>query len=721
MLTILTLAVLGCIKATPPQSSQPEQVAGSTAEVPAARVEDMTDTYHGVVVADPYRWLEDWDDPSVKAWSEAQNALARADFDAIDGRDVLRDDLAALVGAEVVTHYPVVHAANRIFAERHQPPKPQSFLVELSSLDAEAEHRVIFDPTDDELAHIDWFVPSPDGELVAISVSRAGSESGDLRILDTDTLEQVDTTIPRVNGGTAGGALAWAADSSGFWYTRYPRAGERDEADMAFYTQAWFHTIGSEEDRYEIGEDFPRIVEIDFETHPSGRMLVTTQLGDGGQFSHHLRETDGTFRALSVYGDKTVMVTFSEDGESLYAVSFTDAPRGKILKAPVTGGLDDAHVFLPEGPDTVVTSFWSPPSLRELGGRLFVEFQTGGPSTIRAFDMSGSAAVGPALLEVSSVGSMSVTGDGKIQVGNCSYTKPWTWFTFDPATNETKEVPVNQPHPADLSTADVRREFALSKDGTRIPVNILLPAGTELDGTNPLILSGYGGYGVSISPRFAATNQALLDRGVIVAVANIRGGGEYGEAWHQQGHLTHKQNVFDDFYAVSRWLVDTGYTKPSRIAIGGRSNGGLLVGASITQHPEMCGAALPGVGVLDMLRFNKFTIGWAWESDYGSPQDPEMFEVLRSYSPLHNVKSGTAYPPTLITTADRDDRVVPYHSFKFAAAIQRAHAGPAPVMIRIETRAGHGAGKPTAMRIAEWTDSWAFVADALGMTLPEGF
>ncbi len=703
MLTILTLALLGCNTAEKPaKHAEPELheqavvIPAEAPKAPVARIETVKDTYHGVEVADPYRWLESWDDPEVKEWSKAQNKVARAAFQAIPGRDALRAELAAIMEAEVVTHHPVKHAGGKIYAMRHQPPKAQAFLVELTAMDAEAEHRVIFDPTAkaDDLMTIDWFVPSPDGKLIAISVSRAGTEAGDVRILDAETLEQIDETIEHVNGGTAGGALAWTTDSKGFWYTRYPRTGERDEADMNFYTQAWFHAMGATEDTYVIGKDFPRIVEIDFEVHSkTGQLLVTTQFGDGGQFSHHLLNQDGTFTELSVYGDKTLMVTFSEDGQSLYSLSTKDAPRGRILKTPIgEKSLANAKIFLEQGDDTVVPSFWSAPSIRELGGRLFVKYQTGGPGTIRAYNADGSLGEGPKLLDVSAVGDMSLTNDGKLLFSNASYTTPWSWFTFDLATNETTSIPLSQKHPADLSGAEVRREFATSKDGTKIPVNILLPKGTALDGTNPVILNGYGGYGVSIAPRFRETNKVLLDRGVIIAVANIRGGGEYGEAWHEQGYLTHKQNVFDDFYAAIQHLTQAKYTAPEHTAIIGGSNGGLLMGATFVQHPESVAAVVSSVGIYDMLRVELSPNGAFNVTEFGTVQDEAHFTALHAYSPYHNIEDGTKYPPILFTTGANDPRVDPMQSRKMTARLQAANGGDNPILLRTNANAGHGAG-----------------------------
>ena len=362
--------------------SGPSAPAPSLPEPPMARTVDVTDEYHGEVVADPYRWLEDPDDAEVKAWSAAQNVYARERLGALPGRDALRADLAEILGQQRITHGSLAFAGDRVFAMRRQPPRQQAFLVELPDLDSPDEGRVVVDPQvldPSGLTTIDWFVPSPDGTKLAVSLSRSGTESGDLHIFDVATGEPVEAALPRVNGGTAGGALAWAPDGQSVFYTRYPREGERSGDDLAFYVQLYQHVLGTDpaDDVYVIGKDLPRIAEIDLEMHhATGRLLVTVQDGDGGDFAHWIREPSGALRQLSAFDDRTVMLTFSEDGASLYAVSFDGAPRGRLLRLPATAALEQADVVLEQGEDTIVTSFWSPPSVRELGGTLYVTYQT---------------------------------------------------------------------------------------------------------------------------------------------------------------------------------------------------------------------------------------------------------------------------------------------------------------------------------------------------------
>ncbi|MBX2797908.1 MAG: prolyl oligopeptidase family serine peptidase [Myxococcales bacterium] len=714
-------AVLACTGGKQPILDEP---VGDAPAAPVARIGDTVDTYHGVQVADPYRWLEDASSPEVTAYSDAQNVVARQVLQALPGRDALKADLALLMGEQRTTHYPVKFGGDRIFAMRKQPPKNQAFLVELPALDASAEARTLLDPEampGEGNATIDWFVPSPDGALVAVSVSRGGTESGDLHVLDVQTLERVEPVLPRVNGGTAGGALAWRPDSSGFFYTRYPRDGERDASDMAFYVQLFEHTLGADPagDSMVLGDGLPRIAEIDLEAHhATSRLLITVQDGDGGEFAHWVRDPDGAMRQLSDFGDGTVMLTFSEAGDQLYAVSFTDAPKGSVFRLPVTASsVEGAEVVVPESEHAIVPSFWSPPSVRELSGTLFVEFQTGGPSEFRAFTLEGEATTAPEQPEVGSAGAMFAMPDGRLLVESGSFTTPWTWTAFDPRTGSTEAVPLNQASTIALPEVEVRREMAPSADGTLVPVNLIVPAGIELDGSHPVIVNGYGGYGVNITPRYRSYLPALLGNGVIMAVANLRGGGEFGEAWHEQGMLTHKQNVFDDFHAVLQHLVARGYTTPQRTGIVGGSNGGLLMGATFVQHPEAAAVVVSSVGIYDMLRVELSPNGAFNVTEFGTVTDPAHFEALRAYSPYHNVVDGTDVPPILFTTGANDPRVDPMQSRKMTARMQAAMAaGSGPVLLRTSNDTGHGSGTPLATKIEEEADELGFLLHHLGVS-----
>lgn len=717
MVAWFALLFCACSSPAPPQSP-------TIPEPPMARIEVVSDRYHGEVVADPYRWLEDGDAPEVKAWSASQNVHARERLSALPGRDALRADLAAILGQTRVTHHSVAFAGSRTFAMRRQPPRQQEFLVELTSLSAADPGRTLVDPMVIDptgLTTIDWFVPSPDGQMVAVSLSHSGTESGDLHIFDVATGERIEAPIPRVNGGTAGGALAWAPDGGSLFYTRYPREGERPPEDHDFYVHLYHHELGADPatDRYVLGRELTRIAEIDLEMHPTtGRLLVTVQDGDGGDFAHWIRDADGTVRSLSRFDDRTVMMTHSESGAHLYAVSFDPTPRGRVLRFPVTApGIDGAETVLPQGEDTVVVSFWSPPSIREVGGRLFVTFQTGGPSEIRAFDLSGAPLEAPEQYPVGAAGGMRVTPEGHLLYTARSFVQSPTWFRYDPEAGTSEVVPLNEPPAVDLSDVVVRREFATSKDGTKIPVNLIIPGDRPLDGSNALIATGYGGYGVNRSPRFSSSYVPLLKRGVIIAVANLRGGGEYGEQWHKQGNLTHKQNVFDDFHGVLDHVVERGYTSPERLGIMGGSNGGLLMGATFVQHPESVAAVMSSVGIYDMLRVELSPNGAFNVTEFGTVADPEQYAALRAYSPYHNVVDGADYPPILFTTGANDPRVDPMHSRKMTARLKGA--GAIEVLLRVDQNAGHGASTPLRAKIDELADEYSFLLHHLKVPAPE--
>ena len=687
---------------------------------PATPAGDVTDTYHGVTVADPYRWLEDWDEPRVKAWSDAQNAWARRHLDAIDGRDRIHDELGRLLRAKVIRYGAVQDRAGRLFAIKREPPRQQPFLVVRAGLAAGARERVLLDPGALDAAGttaIDWYVASPDGATVAVSLSVGGSESGAVHFYDVASGREVFESIPRVNGGTAGGALAWTPDGKGVWYTRYPHAGERPEEDLGFYVQLWFHTLGQpvERDRYELGRGFPRIAEYRLDVQPGGgRLLVTVQDGDGGEFAHHLREPDGSWRQLSDFGDKTLVAVFGPD-EDLYLLSRAGAPRGKIVRV----GLKDLDVaagrlVVPQGQDTIVEDFWGPPTVVPTASRLYVLYQLGGPSAIRVFTLDGSPLAAPRQPDVAAVGSMTLLHDGSLLFAAETFTRPRQWIRFDSALDEAAGTALSSESPADFSDVLVVRERARSRDGTAVPVNVLYPAGTEPGGRAPCVVYGYGGYGVNIVPRFRVGNRLLYDRGVVYAVANLRGGGEFGEAWHRGGSLTHKQNVFDDFHAALRHLIDQGHCAHDRVGIMGGSNGGLLMGATMTQHPEVPAAVASLVGIYDMLRVERSPNGAFNVTEFGTVADEAQFRALYAYSPYHRVVDGTVYPPTLFTTGANDPRVDPMQSRKMTARLQAATGGDAPILLRTSMKTGHGGDTALDERVALLTDVFGFLLHHLG-------
>jgi len=681
----------------------------------------VTDTYHEVAVTEDYRWLEDWDDPQVRSWSDEQNRYARTILDGLPHVSEIRSRIAEILEAESAIYFGLSWHEATLFAIKRQPPKQQPFLVALTSPDDTASERVIVDPNAIDPTGgttIDWYVPSPDGALVAVSLSKGGSESGDLHVVDAGTGDSVEEVIPRVNGGTAGGDLAWTTDGSGFFYTRYPRSGERADEDLSFYQQVWFHRLGSaqDDDRYELGDDFPRIAETRLQTDSSsGRLLATVQYGDSGRFEHHLREPDANWRRLTRYEDQIVQARFAPDG-SLFLISRFDAPKGKLLKLDHDlRTISEAETIVDESSDTIVHDFYGSSPMVVTSSRVYLTYQLGGPSTIRSFDHRGAPQAGPDVLPVSSVGQIVPLPGDVILYSNRSYLQPPAWYRFDPGKGSTETTALVVESPVDFSDTEVVRETATSKDGTEVPLTVLRLKGTELDGSNPTLLTGYGGFGISLRPRFEPLARTWIEQGGVVAIANLRGGGEFGEAWHQAGMLTNKQNVFDDFAAAMQHLIATGYTSEDLLAIRGGSNGGLLMGAMITQHPARCRAVMSAVGIYDMLRVELSSNGAFNIPEYGSVKEPDQFQALYAYSPYHNVADGTSYPAVLFLTGANDPRVDPMQSRKMTARLQAATASGHPILLRTSDDTGHGGGTPLNARIDELTDVYAFLFNELGV------
>jgi prolyl oligopeptidase len=698
---------------------------GVLPEAPEARRETVVDAYHGTEVAEDYRWLEDWDDPEVKAWSEAQNVHARGVLGGLPGMEVIRARVAEILESAPVEHYKLKWLEGRLFALRYQPPMNQPFLVVIPSPDEPEAARVIVDPNQLDPSgstSIDWYEPSPDGSVVAVSLSVGGSESGDVHFYETETGQETGEVIPRVNGGTAGGDLAWTPDGSGFLYTRYPRDGERPPEDSAFYQQLWFHAMGTPaaEDRRELGEDLDKIAEIVVEAEPgTGRYLATVQYGDSGQFAHHVRELDGSWNQITRYGDGHLEVTFGPHG-SLFVVSRQGAPRGKILRLPSSATpIDRATEIIPEGDDTIVSQFDRSPTMVVGEARLYLVYQLGGPSIIRVFDHDGRPLPAPSVPPVSRVGLNMVRLDGEdLLFSNTSYIDPTTWYRFQASDGTTSRTALFVDYPVSFEDTEVVRDFTVSKDGTRIPINIIRRKGIELDGSNPVLLNGYGGFGLPRTPRFSATRRIWLDHGGVYAVANIRGGGEYGEEWHRAGTLTRKQNVFDDFSACMRYLVEAGYTTPERLVIEGGSNGGLLMGAMLVQHPEAARTVVSHVGIYDMLRVELSSNGRFNIPEYGTVEDPDQFEALYAYSPYHNVEDGVSYPAVLFLTGANDPRVDPMQSRKMTARLQAATSSGLPILLRTSADTGHG-GLPLSEIIEQIVDVYGFMFDQLGIEVQE--
>jgi prolyl oligopeptidase len=693
----------------------------SAAGFPPTPLRPVTNFYHGVEVVDNYRWLENFDDPAVKSWSAAQNQITRNYLNAIPARSNIVQLLGKIYAQTSATYSGLQSRPGLLFAMKFQPPAQQPWLITLKSPDNPASEHVVLDPNKlngKGTTTIDFAVPSLDGKQVAVSLSENGSEEGTLFFYNTATGQPLPDKIPRVQGATAGGSAAWNADGTGVFYTRYPSPGERPEADLNFYRQVFFHRLGTPvaQDRLELGEGLPRIAEIALDSRPDGRyLLATVANGDGGEFALYLRGPDNLWKQLTAFSDQIKQGEFGKD-EALYLLSTKDAPHGKILRLPLSDTVAAVYdrrtplpVIVPPG-DPVIENFC--PSARGL----FVQDLVGGPSQIRFIDASGTTLV--PLKPVSAVTQMLCPEGDTLLFDNVSYIEPYAWMRFDDAAKKTRRTALAAKSPADFSKDEVVREMAVSLDGTQIPLNIIRRKKTKLDGRNPVLLYGYGGYGISMTPAFSAGRSLWLDRGGIYVVANLRGGGEYGEEWHQAGNLVHKQNVFDDFAACAQYLIDKKYTQPGKLAVEGGSNGGLLMGAFLTQHPALASVVVSHVGIYDSLRTELEPNGAFNVTEFGSVQDPDQFKALYAYSPYHHVVDGVRYPSVLLLTGDNDGRVNPYNSRKMAARLQASDRNPFPslVLLRTTSAAGHGIGTALDERIAQEADVYAFLFDQLEMT-----
>jgi len=692
--------------------------AQSPAAAPRAAKRPVTDTYHGVQVADPYRWLENPQDPEVKAWSEAQGGAARACLDGLPSAKEIRGQVTAIVMARSPAWYGLVDRPGGLFASKFDPSRQQPMLVRLASADAPEKERVLLDPNlldPTGATTVDWYAPSLDGKKIAISLSQRGTESGDLHVYEVATMKPIGEPIRRVHGGTAGGSVAWNTDGSGFWYTRYPREGERPKEDLDFHQQVWFHRLGTPEaaDRKELGDELPRIAEVELATKRDGKwVLAQVQNGDGGEFETWLRPAGkGAWRRLSGFQDKAVRAVFGQ-GSDLFLVSRQGAPRGKVLRLPLPPPagerpIDRAIVVIPEGEGSIE-------AVLPTRSRLYVEELVGGPSRLRVASLSGRPVGEVPILPVSSVGQVVRLGDDALLFQNVSYLEPMAWYRYDPRSGRTARTRLLQTSPVDLSGAEAVRGWATSKDGTRVPVDVLRMKGAKLDGDRPTVLYGYGGYGISQTPSFSPSRALWLQNGGVYAIAATRGGGEFGEAWHLAGNLTRKQNVFDDFIAAAEWLVKEGYTRPARLAIMGGSNGGLLVNAVLTQRPELFRAVVSLVGISDMLRVEATPNGAFNVTEFGTVKDPGQFTALHAYSPVHHVVDGTPYPAVLLTAGENDPRVDSWHAKKMAARLQEATSSGRPVVLRLSGW-GHGMGSSRDEAISQATDTWTFLFAELGV------
>jgi len=701
-------------------------VVTAQSKPPVADKKPATKTVAGVTLTDNYQWLEDGTTPQEKAWVAAENDYSRSYLDSIAARKPIYDWLLQLEHETGVDYAAVQYRGGKIFAIKYDPKLQQPVLVTLNSANDLASEQVIVDPNklnDKGTTSIQFFVPSLDGKYVAVCMPEGGSENGGVTVFETATGKQLTDEVPRVQFATGGGSVTWNGDGSGFYYTRYPHAGERAEADINFYQQVYFHKLGTPtaDDTYAIGKDFPRIAEVTLQTSDDGRwVLATVELGDGGQYEHLLLGPDGKWNQITRFEDGVTAIGFGQDG-ALYIDDTKNALNGKIERLPLDGAgpvkLGNATVVVPEGKAAIeafgFTISGQFPAFLATKTRLYVLETVGGPQQIRVFDHQGKE-LGKVPLEPVSAVSDTVALDGdNILVHSQTFLKAGSYSQYDPVTAKLTQTALRLEKEVDFSDVEVVRETATSKDGTKVPMTILRKKGIKLDGQNPTILNGYGGFGLSISPQWDPTVKVWLDRGGVMVVANLRGGGEFGESWHRDGMLLQKQHVFDDLIACAEHLIAAHYTSPEKLGIQGGSNGGLLMGAVMTQRPELFHAVNSDVGIYDMTILESSPNGQFNVTEYGSIKDPEQAKALLAYSPYQHIVDGKHYPVVLFMTGDNDSRVDPAHSRKFVARLQSAGA---TAYLRTSANAGHGGiGAAESERVAWAADSWAFFFDQLGV------
>lgn len=689
---------------------------------------NSTDVIQGVAVRDPYRGLEDGDDPEVKAWSDAENARTRAYLDAVPGRAAVSSKLSRLIKAASPSFFKLEARGTRIFAIYEDPAKQQPWLVVMNAAADPKTRLSVVDPNAiDPGGHtaLDWYVPSPDGSRVAVSLSRNGSEDGTLHIYDVATAKEIEAPITRVQYPTGGGSLAWTADGGGFWYTRYP-GQETPEAERHFNMAVFFHRLGSDPSSDPLvlsaKDGLPRTGEVFLDNRQGGKAaLASVQLGDGGQWQQYVLTEGHPPLKVANYDDRIIAGAIARDG-TLYGLSRKNAPMGKVLKlsAPYTGGFAGAKTIIaPLSTAAVVDggSFGSPLSVTV--SHLFVTRIAGGPVEVSVYDRSGGHQAKLPTPAVAAVNEVDALPDGDALYSVGTFVDPPYFMRWSASSGKAHRSALAMTSPVSYADATVTRVFATSKDGTKVPLNIIARKGTRLDGHNPVLLYGYGGYGVNMTPSFSGGFRRLwLDAGGVYVLANIRGGGEYGDDWHRNGALTKKQNVFDDFAAAGETLMKLGYTGHDQLALLGGSNGGLLMGAMITQHPGLARAVVSAVGIYDMTRVELDPNGAFNITEFGTVKDPEQFKALYAYSPYHHVRADVRYPAVLMMTGANDGRVNPLHSRKFAAELQAAQADPnRPILLRTSQTSGHGIGSSLDEAISQATDEAMFLLDQLGMSV----
>lgn len=681
--------------------------AQSVYKYPPSKAEVVYDTLHGVVIADHYRWLEKQDDPPVTEWVDKQTQFTRSILDTLPYRNEINAQLKKLYDLTTISS-PSIYGSRYFFFKREAGQNHSVMYVREGSHTAPA--RVVLDPnsfsTDGTVA-LDWMHPSPEGNLVAYGKSEGGSEISTLYIRDVTTGKDLDLTIPY----TRAASVAWLKDLSGFYYTHYPKLGAVPAGDEKYFRRVYFHKMGDnpDNDKLIFGEGRPKEEWCDIELSSDHRYLLLSASLDWTKNDLWIRGINQTGNFIPVA--EKLDGSFGGDvyGNTLYLLTNYQAPRYKIMTTPVNNPkMDNWEELIPEQKG-VIRGF------RIVGGKLVLLMSEDVVSKIYIYSLEGKKEKEIPLPTLGSVGGIDGKQDGEeLFFSFTSYFYPPTVYRYDMNIGKLEETEKMQLD-FDLSVYEVKQIFYTSKDGTKVPMFIVNKKGLKLDGTNPTLLYGYGGFDISITPNFIRGLYVWLDRGGVYAVANIRGGGEYGRTWHEAGRLEKKQNVYDDFIAAGEWLIANKYTSPQKLAIQGGSNGGLLMGAMLTQRPDLFKAVICQVPLLDMLRYDKFLIARLWIPEYGSAADPAQFKWLQAYSPYQKVKEGVKYPATLITTGVQDSRVDPMHAFKMTALLQKANSGPNPILLRVEPKAGHGAGKPVSKILNEQTDIWSFLLWQLGV------
>ncbi len=684
-------------------------------KAPETRRGDVVDDYFGTKVPDPYRWLEDYNAEETKAWVQAQNKVTFAFLESIPGREALRRRITRLFDFERFDA-PSKHGG-RYFYSRNTGLQNQSVLYVTESL--KDPGRVLLDPnalSKDGTVALSGAAVSEDGKRLAYAVSQAGSDWQTWKVRDVDTGKDL---ADEVRWSKASGA-SWRKDGSGFYYSRFPepKAGDALKGLNQGH-QVFFHRLGTPQAEDALVFQRPDQPEwyLGAGVSEDGRWLaVYAGKGTDPKTRVYLQDLSKPGSKVEPFLDAmdAAYAIVGNDGDTFYVLTDKGAPRFRLVAIQRDRpDPKDWRDLIPESKGRDVLA-----SVSLVGGRFVANWMRDAHTVVEFFAKDGRRQKELKLPTIGTAGGFDgKAADTETFYTFTSFTHPGAVYRYDFRTGRSSRW--KAPKLAfDPEAFETRQVFYTSKDGTRIPMFLVHRKGLDMDGKNPTLLYGYGGFNISLTPSFSSSRIAWLEMGGVFAMPNLRGGGEYGMAWYESGRLKNKQNVFDDFIAAAEWLIANKVTSTPKLAINGGSNGGLLVGACLTQRPDLFGAAVPEVGVMDMLRFHKFTLGWGWKSDYGSSETKEGFDVLMKYSPLHTIRPGTKYPPTLVTTGDHDDRVVPAHSHKFTATLQAAQAGPAPILTRIETDAGHGAGKPTDKAIAERADVYAFLAKVLGMQIP---